>query len=63
MTKVILVTLAEPTPVTEAQSLQGDLERAGIHPCAWVINNSIAAGARCRGCVSLVGKSPSGHSA
>jgi len=42
-TKVILVTLAEPTPVTEAQGLQDDLERAGVHPWAWVINNSIAA--------------------
>jgi arsenite-transporting ATPase len=42
-TKVILVTLAEPTPVTEAQGLQEDLERAGIHPWAWVINSSIAA--------------------
>jgi len=42
-TKVILVTLAEPTPVTEAQGLAEDLERAGIHPWAWVINNSIAA--------------------
>lgn len=42
-TKVVLVTLAEPTPVLEAQELQSDLERAGIHPWAWVINNSIAA--------------------
>ena len=42
-TKVILVTLAEPTPVTEAQGLQEDLERAGVHPWAWVINSSIAA--------------------
>jgi len=42
-TKVILVTLAEPTSVTEAQGLQEDLERAGIHPWAWVINSSIAA--------------------
>ena len=42
-TKVILVTLAETTPVLEAQDLQEDLERAGIHPWAWVINNSIAA--------------------
>ena len=42
-TKVILVTLAETTPVLEAQGLQEDLERAGIHPWAWVINNSIAA--------------------
>ncbi|HEX7538266.1 MAG TPA: arsenical pump-driving ATPase, partial [Dermatophilaceae bacterium] len=42
-TKVILVTLAEPTPVTEAQGLQEDLERAGIRPWAWVINSSVAA--------------------
>ncbi|WP_346958249.1 arsenical pump-driving ATPase [uncultured Arthrobacter sp.] len=42
-TKVVLVTLAEPTPVLEAEELQADLERAGIHPWAWVINNSIAA--------------------
>ncbi|GAA4354368.1 arsenical pump-driving ATPase [Microbacterium rhizosphaerae] len=42
-TKVILVTLAETTPVLEAADLQGDLERAGIHPWAWVVNSSIAA--------------------
>ncbi len=42
-TKVILVTLAEQTPVLEAASLQADLERADIHPWAWVINNSLAA--------------------
>ena len=42
-TKVILVTLAETTPVLEAQDLQEDLERAGIHPWAWVINNSVSA--------------------
>jgi arsenite-transporting ATPase len=42
-TKVILVTLAEPTPVTEAQGLQHDLIRAGITPWAWVITNSLAA--------------------
>ncbi|KIS29312.1 arsenic ABC transporter ATPase [Arthrobacter sp. SPG23] len=42
-TKVVLVTLAETTPVLEAVELQDDLERAGIHPWAWVINNSIAA--------------------
>jgi arsenite-transporting ATPase len=42
-TKVILVTLAETTPVLEAADLQDDLERAGIHPWAWVVNNSIAA--------------------
>ena len=42
-TKVLLITLAEPTPVTEAEVLQQDLERAGIHPWAWVINNSLLA--------------------
>ncbi|GAB93826.1 arsenical pump-driving ATPase [Gordonia rhizosphera] len=44
-TKVLLVTLAETTPVLEAAELQGDLERAGIRPWAWVINNSVAAAA------------------
>ncbi|KAA3651338.1 MAG: arsenical pump-driving ATPase [Proteobacteria bacterium] len=42
-TKVLLVTLAETTPVLEAAHLQADLRRAGIEPWAWVINNSIAA--------------------
>ena len=42
-TKVVLVTLAETTPVLEAGELQEDLKRAGIHPWAWVVNNSIAA--------------------
>lgn len=42
-TKVLLVTLAETTPVLEAENLQADLLRAGIHPWAWIINNSIAA--------------------
>ena len=42
-TKVLLITLAETTPVLEAAELQNDLERAGIHPWAWVINNSVAA--------------------
>ena len=42
-TKVVLVTLAETTPVLEAEGLQDDLERAGIHPWAWVVNNSMAA--------------------
>ncbi len=42
-TKVLLVTLAETTPVLEAVNLQTDLCRAGIEPWAWVINNSVAA--------------------
>ncbi len=40
-TKVILVTLPETTPVLEARQLQDDLERAGIHPWAWVVNQAI----------------------
>jgi len=44
-TKVLLVTLAETTPVLEAANLQADLRRAGIEPWAWVINNSLAAAA------------------
>jgi len=42
-TKVLLVTLAETTPVLEAANLQDDLRRAGIEPWAWIINNSLAA--------------------
>ena len=42
-TKVLIVTLAETTPVLEAAHLQADLRRAGIEPWAWVINNSLAA--------------------
>lgn len=42
-TKVLIVTIAETTPVLEAAGLQEDLRRAGIEPWAWVINNSVAA--------------------
>ncbi len=41
--KILLVTLAETTPVTEAAALQTDLRRAGIEPYAWIINSSLAA--------------------
>jgi arsenite-transporting ATPase len=41
-TKVLIVTLAETTPVLEAAGLQTDLRRAGIEPWAWIINNSLA---------------------
>ena len=41
-TKVLIVTLAENTPVLEAAGLQNDLRRADIEPWAWVINNSLA---------------------
>ena len=39
-TRVILVTLPEATPVHEAARLQEDLERAGISPFTWVVNQS-----------------------
>jgi hypothetical protein len=42
-TKVLLVTLAETTPVSEAARLQDDLRRAQIEPYAWIINSSLAA--------------------
>lgn len=42
-TKILLVTLAETTPVLEAAGLQKDLRRAGIEPWAWIINNCLAA--------------------
>lgn len=40
-TQVVLVTLPETTPVTQAQELQDDLRRARIEPFAWVINKSL----------------------
>ena len=41
-TRVLLVTLPEATPVHEAARLQDDLQRAGIKPFAWVVNQSFA---------------------
>ncbi len=43
MTRVLIVTLPEVTPVSQAAALQDDLRRAHIEPWAWVINKSIAA--------------------
>ncbi|HIU75048.1 MAG TPA: arsenical pump-driving ATPase, partial [Candidatus Pelethocola excrementipullorum] len=40
-TEVIIVTLAETTPVFEAQRLEEDLKRAGIATKWWVINSSL----------------------
>lgn len=40
-TRVLLVTLPEATPVHEAAQLQADLERAGIRPFAWVVNQCL----------------------
>ena len=42
-TRVLIVTLPEATPVHEAERLQSDLQRAGITPYAWVINQSLLA--------------------
>ncbi|WP_222426473.1 ArsA-related P-loop ATPase [Amycolatopsis rhizosphaerae] len=42
-TTLLLVTLPEPTPVHEAAQLQADLQRAGIQPTAWIVNQSLAA--------------------
>jgi arsenite/tail-anchored protein-transporting ATPase len=40
--RVLLITLPEATPVHEAVRLADDLARAGIHPYAWVVNQSLA---------------------
>ena len=42
-TRVLIVTLAELTPVSEAAALQDDLRRAGIEPFGWVVNASLTA--------------------
>lgn len=42
-TSVVIVTLAEATPVFEASRLQDDLRRANISPKWWVINQSLFA--------------------
>jgi arsenite-transporting ATPase len=41
-TRVLLVALPEATPVHEAARLQDDLQRAGIKPYAWIVNQSFA---------------------
>jgi arsenite/tail-anchored protein-transporting ATPase len=42
-TSVVIVTLAEATPVLEASRLQDDLKRADITPNWWIINQSLYA--------------------
>ncbi|GAB3185190.1 arsenical pump-driving ATPase [Hydrogenophaga aquatica] len=44
-TQVILVTLPETTPVSQASALQDDLRRANVEPYAWVLNRSLLAAA------------------
>lgn len=41
-TRVILVTLPETTPVSEASALQEDLRRAKIEPYGWVVNRTMS---------------------
>ena len=43
LTHVLIVTTPEQTPVSEAAALQDDLQRAGIHPWGWVVNDSLSA--------------------
>ncbi|WP_414045018.1 arsenical pump-driving ATPase [Macrococcus sp. 18KM445] len=42
LTEMVIVTLAEPTPIKEAERLKADLERTGIRQRMWVVNNTIA---------------------
>ena len=42
-TRIVMVTLPEPTPVLEALEFRDDLGRAGITPWAWVVNQSLTA--------------------
>ena len=42
-TRIVLVTLPEATPVSQAAALQDDLRRARIEPFAWVVNKSLLA--------------------
>lgn len=42
-TEVLIITLAETTPVYEAMRLEADLKRAGINSKWWVINSSLYA--------------------
>ncbi len=42
LSKVLLISLPETTPMREAAALQDDLKRAGIKPYAWVINQSLS---------------------
>jgi arsenite-transporting ATPase len=42
--RMLVVTLAESTPVHEAERLQADLRRAEIEPFGWIINASLGPG-------------------
>jgi arsenite/tail-anchored protein-transporting ATPase len=42
LAKILMISLPETTPMHEAATLQRDLERAGITPYAWVINQCLS---------------------
>jgi arsenite-transporting ATPase len=42
LSKIILVSLPETTPMREAAALQDDLNRAGIRPYAWLVNQCLS---------------------
>jgi arsenite-transporting ATPase len=46
-TRILIVTLPEATPVHEAARLQEDLQRAGIVPFAWVVNQGFYCSGSC----------------
>lgn len=41
--RVLIVTLPETTPISEATKLEEDLERSGIKPYAWIANQCMSA--------------------
>lgn len=41
-TEVVIITLPEATPVFEAERLQKDLQRAGIHNKWWIVNSCLS---------------------
>jgi arsenite-transporting ATPase len=41
--RMLIIALAESTPVHEAQRLQDDLRRADIEPFGWIVNSSLTA--------------------
>lgn len=41
LTRVLLVTLPEATPIHEAMQLERDLSRADIKPFAWIVNQTL----------------------
>jgi arsenite/tail-anchored protein-transporting ATPase len=42
LSRIILVSLPETTPMREAAALQDDLKRAGITPYAWLVNQCLS---------------------